>query len=106
MPKHYEPLHEDRGPRKVGESIEQLRPGSTALSTLLDRWSEVVGDALAAHVRPTKLAGGTLVIAVDDPAWATQLKYLQADLLTRIGDVLGAGAVTEIRVVVRPSKST
>jgi predicted nucleic acid-binding Zn ribbon protein len=101
MPKHYEPLHEDHGPRKLGESIEQLRPGSTALSTLVQRWAEVVGDALAAHVRPTKLAGGTLVIAVDDPAWATQLRYLESDLVARCNEALGAPAVTSTRTVVK-----
>ena len=106
MPKHYEPLHEDRGPRKVGESIEQLRPGSTALSTLVQRWPEVVGESFAAHVRPTKLAGGTLVIAVDDPAWATQLRYLEGDLVARCNEALGAVAVTATRTVVRPPGST
>ena len=102
MPKHYEPLHEDRGPRKVGESIEQLRPGSTALSDLQARWSDIVGDTFAAHVRPLKLAGGTLVIAVDDPAWVTQLTYLEGDLVTRCNEALGAPAVTATRTVVRP----
>jgi hypothetical protein len=102
MPKHYKPLNEDPGPRRVGDSIEQLRPGSTALSTLQQRWLEVAGDNLAAHARPTKLAGGTLVIAVDDPAWATQLTWLEGDLVARCNEVLGAVAVTATRTVVKP----
>jgi len=106
MPEHYKPLREDRGPRRVGESIEQLRPGSTALSSLQQRWTEVAGDALAAHARPTKLAGGTLVITVDDPAWASQLKWLEGDLVTRCNDALGTIAVTATRAVVRAPRST
>ena len=105
-PKHYKPLREDPGPRRIGDSIEQLRPGSTALSTLAERWSEVVGEALAAHVRPTKLAGGTLVIAVDDPAWATQLRFLETDLVARCNEALGTPTVTATRTVVRPPGST
>ena len=106
MPKHYEPLHEDRGPRKIGESIEQLRPGSTALSTLQAVWEDVVGASFAAHARPHKLAGGTLVIAVDDPAWATQLRYLEGDLVARCNEVLGTAAVTATRTVVKPLPSS
>jgi len=106
VPRFYEPLHEDRGPRRVGESIEQLRPGGTALSSLVARWADVVGDGLAAHARPTKLAGGTLVIAVDDPAWAAQLRYLEGDLVARCNEALGTAAVTSTRTVVKPLPSS
>ena len=102
MPKHYRPLHEDPGPRKIGDAIERLRPGSTALATLQASWSEVVGASLAARTRAHKLAGGTLVIAVDDPAVATALRYEEATLLTRCAEAVGAGVVTATRTVVKP----
>jgi hypothetical protein len=89
----------------VGESLEQLRPGSTALADLAGRWADVVGDALASHATPTKLAGGTLVIAVDDPAWATQLRYLEGDLVRRCNEALGTAAITATRTVVKPVSS-
>jgi len=106
MPKHYEPLHEDPGPRRLGDALERVLPGSTALATLTATWSTVVGEALAAHTRPTKIAGGTLVIAVDDPAWAAQLKWLEQDLVSRCTDALGPGVVTSTRTVVRAPGST
>jgi hypothetical protein len=31
-----------------------------------------------------KLDRGTLVVEVDDPAWATQMRFLEADLLSRL----------------------
>ena len=102
MPKHYRPLHEDRGPRPIGESIEALRPGSTAHATLAARWEEVVGASLAARTRPEKLAGGTLVIAVDDPAVATALRYEEPMLLQRCAETVGEGLVTATRTVVKP----
>ena len=102
MPR-WRPLPEDPGPRKIGEGLDRVVPGGRAFTTLLRHWDDLVGEGLAARARPSGLHATTLVIAVDDPAWATQLRYLQADLMTRFEDVLGPGLVTEIRVVVKPS---
>jgi predicted nucleic acid-binding Zn ribbon protein len=54
------------------------------------RWAEAVGDAVAAHVKPVKLDGTRLVVEVDDPAWATQLRFLETELKQRLGEVTGA----------------
>jgi predicted nucleic acid-binding Zn ribbon protein len=63
------------------------------------RWAEAVGDAVAAHVTPVKLDGSTLVVEVDDPAWATQLRFLETTLKQRLLEVAGATIDTvEVRV--------
>jgi len=103
MTPRWRPLDDDRQPRHIGESLERVVPGGRTFTTLLKRWPELAGEALAAHVRPTALHATTLVLTVDDPAWATQLKYLQTDLVTRLGEALGTGRVTDLRVVVRPA---
>jgi hypothetical protein len=99
----WRPLDDDRGPRTIGEGLDRVVPGGRAFTTLLDQWTTLVGESLGARTRPTGLHATTLVIAVDDPAWVTQVRYLEGELLTRIGEVLGTALVTEIRVVVRPS---
>jgi len=43
-----------------------------------------------------------LVVDVDQPGWATQLRYLETDLLARLAAVAGPGAVRSIEVRVRP----
>jgi predicted nucleic acid-binding Zn ribbon protein len=106
MSPRWTPLPGDKEPRKIGDALDRVVPGGRAFTQLLEQWDGLVGDALAARTRPTGLHAGTLVIAVDDPAWAAQLRYLQADLLTRLQEAMGAASVTEIRVVVRPSRST
>ena len=103
MSPKWHPLDDDRQPRRVGESLDRVVPGGTTFMTLLQSWSDVAGESLAARARPTALHVTTLVVAVDDPAWATQLKYLETDLVARIADAVGAGRVTELRVVVRPA---
>jgi YD repeat-containing protein len=89
----------------------KLRPLSSALDELLGtlappgvvsassatvggvfaRWDDAVGPQVAAHARPVRLAEGRLVVEVDEPGWATQLRYLEADLLERLRAVAGPG---------------
>ena len=97
-----------RGPRRVGESLDRVTgalgvSSSSTLQIVFSRWAELVGEVLAAHATPASLGEGTLVVRVDDPAWATQLRWFQADLLTRLGAAIGPGEVTGIEVrVARP----
>lgn len=63
------------------------------------RWPEIAGADLAAHTEPVRLHGGVLVLRVDTPAWATQVRYLITDLTARANDVLGEGSVTQITLV-------
>ena len=52
-----------------------------------------------AHVKPVKLDGTKLVVEVDDPAWATQLRFLETTLKQRLLEVAGATIETiEARV--------
>lgn len=54
------------------------------------KWTEAVGEAVAAHVKPLKLDGTKLIVEVDDPAWATQLRFLETTLKARLTSVTGA----------------
>jgi hypothetical protein len=57
---------------------------------------------VAAHARPAGLKGTTLLVAVDGPAYATQLRLLGRQLINRLGDVAGRGVIDAIEVTVRP----
>ena len=71
-----------------------------ALGGLFGRWAEAVGDAVARHVQPVKLDGTTLIVEVDDPAWATQLRFLEATVISQLHDVAGA-TVDHLEIRVR-----
>ena len=64
------------------------------------RWEDAVGAQIAANARPTRLSDGVLFVEVDEPGWATQLRYLEAQLIERITAVAGPG-VTQIELRVR-----
>jgi predicted nucleic acid-binding Zn ribbon protein len=99
-------------PRPVKDSLEHLArrlgaPTATSLGAVFSRWEEAVGPTVAAHARPVSLSDGVLVVAVDQPGWATQLRYLADDLLARLGEVAGEGVVgrIDIRVDSGPQKA-
>ncbi len=72
---------------------------ASQMSGVFGRWAEAVGDAVAAHVKPVKLDATTLIVEVDDPAWATQLRFLETTLKQRLLEVAGATIETvEVRV--------
>lgn len=74
-----------------------------AAGRLASAWPELVGPALAAHSRVRRVRGTVLELTVDSPAWATEVRYLEDDLVERASRLLGAGVVTEVRVSVQPA---
>jgi predicted nucleic acid-binding Zn ribbon protein len=76
-------------------------PAPDVLGAVFAHWEQVVGPSVAAHSKPVTLRDGVLVVAVDQPAWATQLRYLQADLLRRLGEAAGPGEISEVEVRVQ-----
>lgn len=72
-----------RGPTPGGAG------GARAMGTLFSRWTDAVGQLVADHARPITLDGERLLVEVDDPAWATQLRLLEADIVERLRSVAG-----------------
>ena len=99
---------EEVPPVPVGEALGEIAatlglPEPGVLGALTGHWADIVGPAVAAHARPRSLRRGVLTIVVDAPSWATQLRYLEADVMGRARAVLGSDAVAEVRVVVDPA---
>ena len=103
--------HPRTEPRPVGESLDRLSRslsgmGAQPLVSVFTEWPKVVGDTLAAHCRPLSLDGTKLVIAVDEPAWATQIRYLETELLRRLAQVVEGPPVQSIEVRVNPGETS
>jgi predicted nucleic acid-binding Zn ribbon protein len=103
MPWQPLPGDDDADPTRLADVVERLVKGWGAASTGTTRtvfgdWDEIVGTQLAQRTRPTSLRRGTLVVAVSDPAWATQLRFLEAELVARIRAMTGTEEVRKIEV--------
>lgn len=93
----------------MGESLDRLMrnfgaPKVSTVRSVFDRWPELVGEQVAARARPISLRDAVLTIGVTDPAWATQLRFLEAELLGKIATHFGPDEVTSIEVKVRPPR--
>jgi predicted nucleic acid-binding Zn ribbon protein len=93
----------DDDPVPIADALARVRaelglPDDRSLHTLVERWSEVVGDDVAAHVRLDALRDGTLVVVADDPIWASQLRYLESAILERANDLAGTAVAVTMKV--------
>lgn len=101
------PTSDGREPARVGDGLDRLMhqlggPAADTVTALFSSWRELVGEQIAAHTSPISLRDGTLVVAVDDPAWGSQLRWLESDLTAQLTSALGE-PVTAVEVRVRPA---
>ena len=90
-------------PTPIKASLDRLTdrigaPKTTAFSAVFAGWADLVGPTVAAHATPRSLKDGRLVVYVDDPAWATQIRFLETELRDRIAAAAGPGVVSELVV--------
>ena len=97
-----EPLPQDRDTtHTLGESLHRLhrtmglaRPD--AVRVLEASWAQLVGPRLASSCRLRSLQGGRMVVTVDDPAVADQLRWQARDLAAAANGLCGGEVVTEV----------
>jgi predicted nucleic acid-binding Zn ribbon protein len=93
----------DDDPVPIADALARVRaelglPDDRALHALVEGWPEVVGGDVAAHARLDALRDGTLVVVVDDPIWATQLRYLEVAILERANELAGTPVAVTMKV--------
>ncbi len=98
-------------PEQIGSSIERLlrmmkAPSKDVLKAVFLEWPEIVGEDVAAHAQPSLIDDRTLVVVADDPAWASQLRWLESELVAKIAEVSGSDRIQTVKVRVRPQGSS
>jgi predicted nucleic acid-binding Zn ribbon protein len=83
----------DSGSR-LAEELDALlqRLGSEStmvVAGVFGNWSELVGDTVAQHASPIKLESGRLLVEVDEPAWATQMRFLESEIIKKLSASTG-----------------
>ena len=74
------------GPRPLTASLRDAArslgaDGAVELAAVNARWAQVVGPQVAAHAWPQSLRQGTLTVATDHHAWASELRSLAGQLV-------------------------
>ncbi len=93
----------DRDPRPLAAALDEVAgelgmAPSSHLSGVFAHWPEVAGPVVSEHATPVGLRRGVLQLEVTEPGWATQLRHLEPQLVERLCEHLGDGAVRAVRV--------
>jgi hypothetical protein len=97
---------------RIGGHVERelARGGSRdvlPLAALTTAWPEVVGDAIARHAWPLRIArDGTLHVATASATWANELAFLGDEIAERLRERLGSDAPARLRCAPGPIPET
>lgn len=99
----WQPLPGRSQPAQVGDALDRVlkrlgAPTTAGVAVVFDRWHDVVGEAMAARTRPLTIDRQTLVVACDEPAVATHVRFLEPQLVTRLGELAGERQITRVEV--------
>jgi predicted nucleic acid-binding Zn ribbon protein len=88
----------DAPPRPVGDVLDRFLAAEglgdlRTLTTVRERWVELVGEGVARHCTPRALRGGVLVVEVDHGGWATEIRFQEGRILELLKSQLGPGVV-------------
>ena len=101
---------DERDPAMLSGLIDRLiinKGWDLQISTgkLTGQWGLIVGHEIASHVVIETFnldpsgQSGTLVLKADSSAWATQIRLLLPTISQRLGEEIGHGRISEIKVI-------
>lgn len=92
-----------RDPKPLASSLEQLlgnlnAPSVDVLDVVFREWASIVGPDLAVHTTPGLIDGDLLTVTADDPAWATEFRWLEAEVVKRLAEATGTDRIQHVQV--------
>jgi hypothetical protein len=90
-------------PTRLADTLDRVlgrlgAPSRAGIEVVFDRWRDVVGEGMAARTRPVAIDGESLVVACDEPALATHVRFLEAQFVARLTELAGSRQITRIEV--------
>lgn len=61
-------------------------------------WEQLVGEKIAQHTKVEMVKDTALFITCDSTAWATNLRYMQREILRSIREKAGPDVITELKI--------
>lgn len=94
----------ERAGRFLGSALRRLKRPEAGIAWLTSAWPEIVGETLAAHVRPATFESGHLEIIADGKEWANQLRSMEREFCAQINCAWGGDLVHDVIVVDSPAQ--
>jgi predicted nucleic acid-binding Zn ribbon protein len=82
----------------MGDLIRELGIGKTLSEYgVITRWSEVVGERIAAVARPERFERGVLFVSVSSAPWRAELTLRRQEIIDKINAAAGGTVVRDVR---------
>ncbi|WP_426517340.1 DUF721 domain-containing protein [Diaminobutyricibacter sp. McL0618] len=96
------PFGVGRDPRGLGNIMDSLTTelgwsSPLAQSELMEGWVDLAGEETANHSTPIGISEGVLTVSCESTAWATQLRIMRTELMTRIAVRFPDAGIQSIR---------
>lgn len=96
------PFGKGRDPRGIAEVMDALTArlgwnSPLARSEMLASWAELVGEETASHSSPVGIEDGVLTVSCDSTAWATQLRLMRSQIITRMMERFPDAGIESVR---------
>lgn len=96
------PFTNGRDPKPLGLILEATTDDmgwatELAQAKVITDWPELVGETTAPHTSILELRDGVLIVQCDSTAWATELRRMRAQVLTRIVELYPEAEIEDLR---------
>lgn len=82
----------------LAKALDSLRPSEDLdMTRIWDLWDETLDQSVAENSKPGAFKDGTLIVHVSSSVWLQHLRFMEADLKTRLNQALGRPLVKELR---------
>lgn len=88
----------ERAGEFLSRALRRMKDPEAARTWLKATWPKLVGNAMAAHIRPAAYAQGVLRIEADSREWQKQAQSMNREICERVNRSWGSPLVNEIRV--------
>ncbi len=96
------PFEGGRDPRLIGD-IVSFAADDMGWSAEIDQahvvtqWKSIVGDRIAPHTNVVEIRDHVLIVQCDSTAWATELRRMRAEILSRITQEFSRAQIEDLR---------
>lgn len=60
-------------------------------------WESIVGDEIARHTEPQKVADGTVFVKVDDNVWRNELVFFKKQIIAKLNTRIGKNVIKDVK---------
>jgi predicted nucleic acid-binding Zn ribbon protein len=95
------PFGPGRDPSALGDVMSALTDdlGWTPFlveSEIMDAWPDIVGAEVATRTKPVGVAEGVLTVLCESTAWATQLRIMSSQVLTKLLEAFPEAPISQV----------